>query len=191
MMNRTVATFALALGVAIAVVGCEQSDPSTTPSASSPPAGATATETAASDAAKSTANDVSAAAGKAADSASSAANSAANAAGTAATDASAAAQTAASGAGATTQPAGAMPAEAQKLMDQTLQYIKENKMDLAEKGLTQLESMKSSIPAAYHPKIDQVRTAFNAAKSGGASLQGLLPGGTAAPAAPATPAAPK
>jgi hypothetical protein len=69
-------------------------------------------------------------------------------------------------------------------------YIKENKMDLAEKSLAQLEQMKSKIPVEYHPKIDQARTALNAAKSGGAKLQGLLPGGTT-PAAPAAPAAPQ
>ena len=157
---------AAALTIGLAIAGCEKSDDAApsggtaaTPSAS--PSSATPSQTAATPAAGAT--------GTAAD----------------ATAAQAAAKTEAP----TTAPSGAATSaevtQAQTLLDQTVTYIKENKMDLAEKGLTQLESMKAQIPAAYHPKIDQVRTAFNAAKSGGASLQGLLPGGTAAPAAPA------
>jgi hypothetical protein len=76
-------------------------------------------------------------------------------------------------AAATTQPVA--PAEVQKMIDQAVTYVKENKMDLADKTLTQLENMKPQIPVEYHPKIDQARKAFNAAKTGG-NLNSLIPG---------------
>ncbi len=81
---------------------------------------------------------------------------------------------------AATQPAaaaGAVTQQAQTLLDQTVTYIKENKMDLAEKSLTQLEQLKPKLPAEWHPRVDQARKAFNAAKTGqGLKLDGLLPG---------------
>ena len=93
----------------------------------------------------------------------------------------AAAQTA--GQTAATQPAaaaGAVQQQAQTLIDQTVTYIKENKMDLAEKSLTQLEQLKPKLPAEWHPRVDSVRKAFNAAKTGqGLKLDGLLPSGGA------------
>ena len=97
------------------------------------------------------------------------------------TAAPAAASDPAAAAAAPTQPAGAAAAatatQAQTLLDQTVTYIKENKMDLAEKSLTQLEGLKPKLPAEYHPKIDSARKAFNAAKTGqGLKLDGLLPG---------------
>ena len=89
-----------------------------------------------------------------------------------------AAQTAAETA--TTQPAAAtaeVQQQAQTLLDQTVTYVKENKMELAEKSLTQLESLKPKLPAEWHPRIDQARKAFAAAKTGqGLKLDGLLPG---------------
>jgi hypothetical protein len=96
----------------------------------------------------------------------------------------AAAQTAATSDTPTTAPAGTATAaeltQAQTLLDQTVTYIKENKMDLAEKGLTQLEQLKPKLPVEYHSKIDGARKAFTAAKTGqGLKLDGLLPGGTA------------
>src|SRR5690349_9839228 len=45
---------------------------------------------------------------------------------------------------ATTQAADTANAEAQKLVDQAVAYIKENKLDLADKALTQVEGMKAS-----------------------------------------------
>jgi len=81
---------------------------------------------------------------------------------------------------AATQPAaaaGAVQQQAQTLLDQTVTYIKENKMDLAEKSLTQLEGLKPKLPAEWHPRIDQARKAFTAAKTGqGLKLDSLLPG---------------
>ena len=101
----------------------------------------------------------------------------------AAAGAAAAAQTAATSDAPTTAPSGAAAAtaaettQAQKLLDQTVTYIKENKMDLAEKSLTQLEQLKPKLPVEYHSKIDGARKAFNAAKTGqGLKLDGLLPG---------------
>jgi hypothetical protein len=57
--------------------------------------------------------------------------------------------------------------QAQTLLDQTMQYIKDNKWDLAEQSLTKLEAMKPQLPAAWQPRVDQARSALNAAKSGG------------------------
>ena len=64
-------------------------------------------------------------------------------------------------------------ADAQKLLDEVTQNIKDNKMQLAEDGLKKLEAMKPSLPADWAPKIDQARSAFDAAKKAAA----LLPGG--------------
>jgi predicted lipid-binding transport protein (Tim44 family) len=95
----------------------------------------------------------------------------------------AAAQTAATAETPTTAPAAgtasaAEVTQAQTLLDQTVTYVKENKMDLAEKSLAQLEQLKPKLPVEYHSKIDGARKAFNAAKSGqGLKLDGLLPSG--------------
>jgi hypothetical protein len=90
----------------------------------------------------------------------------------------AAGQTAAESAA--TQPAAAGAAvtqQAQTLLDQTVTYVKENKMDLAEKSLTQLEQLKPKLPAEWHPRVDQARKAFETAKTGqGLKLDSLLPG---------------
>ena len=49
---------------------------------------------------------------------------------------------------------------------------------LAEKSLTQLEQLKPKLPAEWHPRVDQARKAFNAAKTGlGLKLDSLLPSG--------------
>ena len=70
----------------------------------------------------------------------------------------------------------ASTAEAQKLMDQATQYIKENKWDLADQSLTKLEQMKSQLPSTYGPKIDATRKMFNTAKSGSGLLGGTTGG---------------
>jgi hypothetical protein len=67
-------------------------------------------------------------------------------------------------------------AEAQKLLDQASQYIKENKWDLADQTLTSLEAMKSQLPASVGTQIDSTRKLLNTARSGGS----LLGGGTGA-----------
>ena len=86
----------------------------------------------------------------------------------------------AAGQTAATQPAaaaGAVQQQAQTLIDQTVTYSKENKMDLAEKSLTQLEQLKPKLPAEWHPRVDSVRKAFDTAKTGqGLKLDSLLPG---------------
>jgi hypothetical protein len=53
-----------------------------------------------------------------------------------------------------------------------MQYVNENKLDLAEKALTQLEGMKAQLPPEWAPKIENLRSAINAAKVGG-KLPGL------------------
>jgi hypothetical protein len=68
---------------------------------------------------------------------------------------------------ATTQAAGTASAEAQKLLDQAVQYIKDNKLDLADKTLTQVEGMKSSLSPAMQKQVDSARSMLNAAKAGG------------------------
>lgn len=85
---------------------------------------------------------------------------------------SAAQPAAAEAAAPTTQPAGGMTAEAQKLLDQTTEYIKNNKLDLADKSVSQLEQMKPQLPTEYGPKIDNARQMLDMAKKG----QGLLGG---------------
>jgi len=89
----------------------------------------------------------------------------------AAKDATAAAKDATAAANATTAPAAAAAtantAEAQKLLDQAVQYIKDNKLDLADKTLTQLEGMKASLPPEYASKIDAARKSLTAAKASG------------------------
>lgn len=57
--------------------------------------------------------------------------------------------------------------QATKLLDETMTYIKENKLDLAEKSLTAAEKLKPQLPTSYGPRIDQARTALDAAKKTG------------------------
>lgn len=67
----------------------------------------------------------------------------------------------------------ALVSEAQKLTDEATTYIKENKLDLADKAIKRLEEMKPQLPTEYGPRIDQLRSAFNTAKSsGGIKLPG-------------------
>jgi hypothetical protein len=100
----------------------------------------------------------------AANSAATAAKDAGTAAGNAAGNASAAATTAPAAASDATD---AKTAEAQKLLDQALQYIKDNKLDLADKALTQLDGMKASLPASFAPKIDDAKKLLATAKASG------------------------
>jgi hypothetical protein len=74
--------------------------------------------------------------------------------------------TAAAPAGATTAPA-MTAAEAQTKLDQVTQYIKENKLELAETTLKQLENNKASLPVSVADKLPQARTLLNTAKTGG------------------------
>ena len=154
--NRILICAALAIGLAI--VGCEKSDDTApsggtaaTPSAApSTPAPATPTETAATPTTPTTPATTPA-------------------------DPTAAA-TAANTDAPTTAPASAEVTQAQTLLDQTVKYMKENKMDLADKTLKQLEALKPKLPPEYQSKVDSARTAFNAARAGQGNLDSLLPG---------------
>ena len=170
---------AAALVIGVAIGGCEKSDTETTggtaatPSAS--PSSATPSQTAAT---PSTPTTPGTPAGTATDATAADATAAAK---TAGTDATAAAQTAAKTDAPTTAPSGvatsAEVTQAQTLLDQTVTYMKENKMDLADKSLTQLEALKPKLPVEYQSKIDSARKAFNAARAGqGLKLDGVLPG---------------
>jgi hypothetical protein len=75
-------------------------------------------------------------------------------------------------AGADASTSTASTTEAQKLLDQASQYIKENKWDLADQSLTKVEQMKPQLPASYGTKIDATRKLFNSAKSGSNLLGG-------------------
>jgi hypothetical protein len=154
-------------------VGCEKSE--------TKPASTDAARSAASDASKS-ASDAAKSAGDAAASAGEAAKSTAGAAseqaGAAASNASAtvagdsatapAAPADAAPADAATAPAAAADAKAQAtdLLTKVSTYVKENKMDLAEKALAQLDKLKPQLPADYQSKIDTAHTMFDAAKKG-------------------------
>jgi hypothetical protein len=139
--------FAGAVVIAMTIVGCEKSDTST-PTAATPAKPATP----AMPAAPATPAAPTATIPPAPDT--SAATAAAN---TAATQATAAANSAVS----------ATDAEAQKLLDQTMQYIKENKLDLADTALTKLEGMKSSLSPTLQKGVTDARSMLTAAKAGG------------------------
>jgi len=65
--------------------------------------------------------------------------------------------------------------EAQTKLDQVTQYVKENKLELAETTLKQLEDNKASLPVTVADKLPEARKMLTAAKAGGAA--GLtLPG---------------
>jgi hypothetical protein len=55
--------------------------------------------------------------------------------------------------------------DAQKQITEVMNYIKENKLDLAEQGLTKLEANKASLPATIQPQVDQARKLLDAAKA--------------------------
>jgi len=152
------------MGGLLMVVGCEQEE--TTPT-TPPPAPAAGTEGAASDtgaAMQDAAGQASDAASDAAAGASAAANDALKGASDATTDAANQATGAAGEAGA------AASGEAQKLIDQAMTYIKENKLDLAEQTVTKLEGMKASLSPTLQSAVDSARKSLNAAKSmGGAT----------------------
>lgn len=64
--------------------------------------------------------------------------------------------------------AAAKAAEGQ--MQQVMDYIKENKLDLAEQALTKLEASKTSLPAAVQTKLPTARQALDAAKAAAGKL---------------------
>jgi vacuolar-type H+-ATPase subunit H len=70
------------------------------------------------------------------------------------------------------QATSAIQGEGQKLLDQAMQYIKENKFELADQTLVKLEGMKAQLPETMQKSIAQARTALDTAKKGA----GMLPG---------------
>ena len=65
--------------------------------------------------------------------------------------------------------------EAQKLLDQAMQYIKENKLDMAEQALVKLEGMKAQLPETMQSSIAQARSALDTAKKASGAMPGGLP----------------
>jgi hypothetical protein len=57
--------------------------------------------------------------------------------------------------------------QAKTMLDQAMQYVKQNKYDLAEKTLNQVEAHKTSLPKTLQDQIATVRTALTTAKAGG------------------------
>jgi hypothetical protein len=59
--------------------------------------------------------------------------------------------------------------EAQAKLDQVMQYVKDNKLDLADTTLKQLENNKASLPVSVADKLPNARQMINTAKAGGAA----------------------
>jgi hypothetical protein len=64
----------------------------------------------------------------------------------------------------TATPSDTTMAQAQNLLDQTMQYLKDGKLDLAEKAVAQLEAMKSSMTPEWQGRVTQARAALDTAK---------------------------
>ena len=62
-------------------------------------------------------------------------------------------------------------AKATSLFALLLQYTKDDKIELAEETLTQLDGMKQSLPASLQEKIESARTALAAKKAGAPALK--------------------
>ena len=76
---------------------------------------------------------------------------------------------------AATAPAGADAASTSKateLLGQVTTYVKENKLDLADKALAQLDGMKGSLPASFQGQIENARKMVDAQKKGN-QLKGI------------------
>ena len=71
---------------------------------------------------------------------------------------------------ATTDAAPAASFDYQAQVTQAVEYLKENKVDLADKTLAQVESRKASIPESFYPRIASTRTMIDAAKATGGGL---------------------
>jgi len=92
---------------------------------------------------------------------------------------------AATGAAAGAQTQAAATAEltsdqAKTMLDQAMQYVKQNKYDLAEKTLNQVEAHKASLPKTLQDQITTVRAALTTAKAGGGLQIPGLGGGNSA-----------
>ena len=153
--------FASAIALGVLAIGCEKEESSktSTPSApaapSTPSASATTAPSAAAPAIPSM-NDMKSAASSATQQAGAAVSTAAP------SDVPAASATTAPAAG-----AAAADSQAQKLIDQAMQYVKDNKYDLADKALTQADGMKSSLSPTLQSALEKAHSAVNAAKAAG------------------------
>lgn len=63
--------------------------------------------------------------------------------------------------------------QAKEKLAQVMEYIKDNKLDLAEKALAELESMKDKLPEAIQSQLANARTALNAAKASKGGMPSL------------------
>ena len=75
------------------------------------------------------------------------------------------------------EAAEATTAEAQKLLEQATQYINENKWDLAEKTIAQLDGMKASLPESLRTQVDNARKLLETRRTAGdvgGAVEGLL-----------------
>jgi hypothetical protein len=70
--------------------------------------------------------------------------------------------------------------QAKTMLDQAMQYVKQNKYDLAEKTLNQVEAHKASLPKTLQDQITTVRAALTTAKAGGGLQIPGLGGGNSA-----------
>ena len=140
-----------AIVTAIMFAGCEREN-------ATPPAPTTTTNTQAAADAKTAADAKIAAEAKAAAEAKIAADAKTAAEAKAAAEAKITADAAAKAADDTT-------AKANALLTQLLQYIKDNKVELAEKTLEQLDGMKGSLPTSLQEKVSAARTALQAQKA--------------------------
>lgn len=69
-----------------------------------------------------------------------------------------------------------MTAMASQKLDQAIQYVKENKVDMADKAVSELEANKASLPAAIQQRLADVRKMVDtakAAKSSGVTIPKL------------------
>lgn len=62
-------------------------------------------------------------------------------------------------------------ARANSLLDQLTQYIKDNKLELAQTTLGQLDGMKGSLPTALQQRIETARAALSAKQSASSMLR--------------------
>lgn len=64
-------------------------------------------------------------------------------------------------------------AKAQPLVEQATTYIKDHKLELADKAVTQLEGMKTSLPADWASKVENLRKTLDAAKAADTIQKGI------------------
>ena len=60
--------------------------------------------------------------------------------------------------------------EAQAKLDQVTQYIKDNKLDAADKALTEVEKIKDKLPEAVQTKVADARKMLDNAKASAAKV---------------------